>query len=83
MDAQPRHRGWGHDRTGDRRTGAQRARGQLPGPAHAKREEGVRGKKQGAGCVCEAGASCAAVHLDARSGGRNIKDRVHVRVGAR
>jgi hypothetical protein len=57
-----------------RRTGTQRAGGRLLSPAHAEREEGVRGKERdtvmGQGARARRGAGCMAIHPDARSGGR-------------
>jgi hypothetical protein len=67
--ARPRRREMGRD------NGEQRAGGRLSSPAHAEREEGVRGNEWGAvtrqgARARRTGVGCAAVHPDARSGGR-------------
>jgi hypothetical protein len=48
MAVQPGHRGMGRGEPGAGGQGHNELGAWLPGPTHAEREEGVRGKEQGA-----------------------------------
>jgi hypothetical protein len=81
MGARPGHRGMGHNRARDRQMGAQRdgTGSQVPPTRRERRGSGGKSKAQGkAGCTCEAGAGCAAVHADTRSDRCSVEGRVHV-----